>query len=238
LTIVGHSLGGAIVLRLAGAPELRGEFADVLDLVDRVVLMAALDFSVEKADPAVVEIVGLGKTKVGLAKLFGILRGKAAKFTLDAYADPGAATREAAHKMIGVLKKRDNRRPAQAQLEQAVPFDLKERKPDWERIESLVEDYRNVRFPCLIVWGTRDETLPLSMGYKLQAQLPDARLVVMHNTKHSMQLERPRLSAAVVREFIASGTRGRARVREIRPEATRLIDNDTMALVLKVQTGR
>ncbi len=218
LTIVGHSLGGAIVLRLAGAPELREEFAEVMDLIDRVVLMAALDFAVEKADPAVVEIVKLGKTKVGLAKMFGILRSQAAQFTLDAYVDPGVATQEEAHKMVRVLRKRDSRRPAQAQFAQAVPFDLKERKPDWERIEELVEDYGNVAVPCLIVWGARDETLPLSMGYKLQAQLPDARLVVLRETKHSMQLERPRLSSSVVREFIVSGTHGRARIREIEPD--------------------
>ena len=218
LTIVGHSLGGAIVLRLAGAPELREEFADVLDRVDRVVLMAALDFAVEKADPAVVEIVKLGKAKVGLAKMTGLLRSKAAQFTLDAYVDPDIATHEEAFKMVGVLRERRTRRPAQAQFEQAIPFDPKKRKPDWERIEALVEDYANVTFPCLILWGARDETLPLSMGYKLQAQLPDARLVVLHETKHSMQLERPRASSSIVREFIVSGTRGRARILEIGPD--------------------
>jgi hypothetical protein len=76
-----------------------------------------------------------------------------------------------------------------------------------------------VTFPCLIVWGARDETLPLSMGYKLQAQLPDAALIVIHDTKHSMQLERPRLSSSILREFIESGTRGRERISEIRPGA-------------------
>ena len=98
-------------------------------------------------------------------------------------------------------------------------------------------------FPCLIVWGARDETLPLSMGYKLQAQLPDATLIVIHDTKHSMQLERPHLSSSVLREFIESGTRDRERISEIRPEvlqnhaaAARLVDSNSTTLVRKGQT--
>ncbi len=85
--------------------------------------------------------------------------------------------------------------------------------------------------PCLIVWGARDETFPLSMGYKLQAQLPDATLIVIHDTKHSMQLERPRLSSSVVREFIESGTRGRERVSEIRPGNLTDSNSTTLALL-------
>jgi hypothetical protein len=81
------------------------------------------------------------------------------------------------------------------------------------------------------------------MGYKLQAQLPDATLIVIHDTKHSMQLERPHLSSSVLREFIESGTRDRERISEIRPAALQirtaaahLIDSDSTTLVGKGQT--
>ncbi len=130
LTMVGHSLGGAVVLRLTGAPELRSEFGDVIDRIDRVVLMASLDFAVEKADPTLVKIVGMGKMKAGLGNMLGLLRKEAAAFTLNAYVDSTLATRNEARKLTRILKQRTNRRPAQAQIAQAVPMGLKSRKPD------------------------------------------------------------------------------------------------------------
>jgi pimeloyl-ACP methyl ester carboxylesterase len=212
LALVGHSLGGAVILRMLGDPELQSDFADVVERVDRVVLLSPLDFAVEKVHPTFDDIAKLGRTKVGLARMLGLLGREVTHSSLDAFADSGLATREDARRLADILKRRESRRPAQAMLRQAVPFHEKTRRPDWERIDELEADYVNVDVPTLILWGERDETLPVSMGYKLQAQLPDARLTVVKESMHSLQLERPGLTARLIREFLVEARDGSARL--------------------------
>ena len=92
-------------------------------------------------------------------------------------------------------------------IAQALPFNLQTMRPDWERVEQLVADYQNVQVPILILWGARDETLPVSMGYKLQAQIPDAELRVIERSMHSLPLERPVVTASNIRQFLESERR-------------------------------
>ena len=49
---------------------------------------------------------------------------------------------------------------------------LRLNRPDWERVECLTQEYTGIDEPCLIVWGGRDEVLPVSMGYKLAEEIP------------------------------------------------------------------
>ena len=72
----------------------------------------------------------------------------------------------------------------------------------------LEASYQHVKVPCLIVWGKCDETLPEATGYKIKDQLPDARLVVIPNTKHLPSLERPRVCAGLIRQFHQQITTG------------------------------
>ena len=205
------------MLRMTGDPGLREDYRDVLDRVDRLVLFAPLDVALEKVDPRFVKVARLGKLKVGIAALIGLLRKEAARTTLDGYVDPASATKEEARRLVQILKRRKTRRPAQAMILQAVPFDVKTQRPRWEHIEEVVADYRNVDKPTLIVWGSRDETLPTSMGYKLRAQLPEAWLRVVTESKHLLPTERPRLSATILRDYLTTGGDGWTSVAEIQP---------------------
>ena len=51
--------------------------------------------------------------------------------------------------------------------------------------------------------GQCDEILPVSMGYKLKDQIAGARLIVLPNTMHSIQMERPKDCVRIIREFAA-----------------------------------
>ncbi len=86
-------------------------------------------------------------------------------------------------------------------LRQAVPWREKEHRPDWAAIRRLEADYRNIDVRCLIVWGQCDETLPVSMGYKLRDQIVGARLIVISDCMHSIQTECPHDCARLIREF-------------------------------------
>ena len=100
-----------------------------------------------------------------------------------------------------MLTQRDTRLALQAVFTQTVP--MRDGRPDWPAIHSVVADYANVDVPCLIVWGARDETLPVAMGFKLAAQLPNAQLHVVPDCMHSVHLEDPVLCANLIRDFIA-----------------------------------
>jgi pimeloyl-ACP methyl ester carboxylesterase len=65
----------------------------------------------------------------------------------------------------------------------------------------MLSDYANVDVPTLIVWGENDETLSVAHGYALSRRLPDARLCVLRDAKHSIPVEHPRAAANLVRTY-------------------------------------
>lgn len=208
IALVGHSFGGAVILRMLGDAKLQRDFEGVLETVDRVVLLSPLDFAVEKIHPVLGRIATLGTIEVQLAAALGILQRIAVRSSLDGAVDRSKVTREDALRLYRIVRHRSTRRPAKAMIRQAVPFRPPNR-PDWEQIEELVADYPNVTVPALILWGERDETLPVSMGYKLAAQLGgNVWLRVLEKSKHSLAIERPRMTADFIRRFVATGGEG------------------------------
>jgi pimeloyl-ACP methyl ester carboxylesterase len=176
ITLVGHSLGGAIALRMMGSRELRARYERVASRVDRMVLLSPLD--VEFINPPVVlrELANVTPMEIAIGDTTGILRQRVASGIHDSVYDPRQrALREDVDWLCAALT----------------------------RTNTLLA---NVDVPCLIVWGRYDETLPESMGFKLTAQIPTAELHVVENCKHSVQLERPILAAKLVREFPWRGT--------------------------------
>lgn len=202
LRIVAHSLGGAIAIRMFASLALREEFRDIIDRIDGMVLLAPLDVAVEKEHPTLTRLLGVSGTLIWSAKRLGTLRNQIAS-TLLASCGPGASVlkREADHKM-NVLTHRPSRKAMQAMLYLAVP--RRRGRPVWSEIDPIVARYGEVTPRTLIIWGEHDEVLPVSMGYKLAAQLPDARLTSIPKGGHSLVLEQPALIARLVHEFFGS----------------------------------
>jgi pimeloyl-ACP methyl ester carboxylesterase len=215
IAVVGHSLGGAVVLRMMGDPELAEEYGDVLERIDRVVLVSPLEFAMEKADPAFTAIAEMGKLKVSLGKALGVLKNRIAKHSREGSNDPDRVPKEDAVRMIDAIRDPETRRAGQAMILQAVPYHVEEKRPNWAAIERLVADYENVEQPTLILWGARDEVLSHSSGYKLVQQLPQAWLRVFRESMHSLPIERPQLTATYVRDFLSNGGEGWSQVEEV-----------------------
>jgi len=69
---------------------------------------------------------------------------------------------------------------------------------------------------CLVIVGLRDEALPASMGFKMAAQLPRAKLAPLAGVMHSPQIEAHEMVAGMIRTFVTTGKLnegGRARER-------------------------
>ena len=200
VTLVGHSLGGMLILRMMGDPAIRGEFDDVLGRVDGLVLMTPVDVAIEKDQPVFRELATAGPTMVFLGDVTGILRQRVAASTRDGVGEGCVAVREEADRTMAVLRHPMKRRAMQSIIRQAVPF--RRGRPDWDRIDRIVAYYEAVDVPCLILWGARDELFPVSMGYKVAAEVPGARLRVVPRAMHSLPTERPTLCAGMIHQFI------------------------------------
>ena len=57
--------------------------------------------------------------------------------------------------------------------------------------------------PTLIMWGERDELLPLQDGYLLAAAIPRSRLIVYEDTGHLVLWEQPERVASDLAAFVA-----------------------------------
>jgi pimeloyl-ACP methyl ester carboxylesterase len=57
--------------------------------------------------------------------------------------------------------------------------------------------------PTLIIWGERDELLPLEDGYLLVAAIPGSRLIVYEDTGHLVLWEQPERVATDLADFVA-----------------------------------
>lgn len=211
ITLVGHALGGMVVLRMLADPTLGKRFAAVRARVDRAVLLAPADVAVEKKYPTFEAIAKLTDFEATIGDALGILDAKIYKSVYEAAADPSRCPRELAELGVETLGTAATRHAAQAMIRQAVPFKTNER-PDWERIAALEADYANIDVPCLLLWGRQDETLPLSMGYKLCAQLPRAYLRIVPSCTHLVQFDAPGLTVELIRRFTQTGGKDAPRV--------------------------
>jgi pimeloyl-ACP methyl ester carboxylesterase len=68
---------------------------------------------------------------------------------------------------------------------------------------SLEPLLAEVAVPALVVWGQRDGVVPLECGERYAAALADARLEVIPDAGHAVDLEDPERLAALVRAHVA-----------------------------------
>lgn len=201
VAVVGHSLGTLVILRMFGDPDLRREFPEEIAKIERVALLSPIDFAIACKQATFETVANLSAIEVKLGRHLGILRALLAQSYCEGAGDLTCMPREAVDSAVRVLSDLGTLRPGQQMLREAVPF-KDENCLDWERVDEQVAQYRRVDVPCLLVSGARDCTFPCAMAYKLRAQMPDARLVVIPRCGHSLNLERPVETAQWIDAFL------------------------------------
>lgn len=68
------------------------------------------------------------------------------------------------------------------------------------------EDLARIEAPVLLLWGTRDLLVPLRIAYAYQRRLPNSELVVLNDTGHMLQMERPSRVNWEIEEFVREVT--------------------------------
>ncbi|MFZ5616927.1 MAG: alpha/beta hydrolase [Pseudomonadota bacterium] len=67
---------------------------------------------------------------------------------------------------------------------------------------------RSITAPTLILWGAEDVVMPLEHGRRMEAAIPNARLIVYEGVGHVAQEEAPEETVADVRAFLAEAGAG------------------------------
>jgi pimeloyl-ACP methyl ester carboxylesterase len=58
-------------------------------------------------------------------------------------------------------------------------------------LESYFDALKNLAVPTLAIWGSEDDVVPLALGEKLVATMPEARLVLLEGARHPCYLDEP-----------------------------------------------
>lgn len=77
----------------------------------------------------------------------------------------------------------------------------------WQAAQEMIRsDFRaelaSITQPTLIIWGTRDVLLPISLGYALQEALPHAQFATLPNCGHRPMLAEPEAFSKLVLGFL------------------------------------
>ena len=59
-------------------------------------------------------------------------------------------------------------------------------------IDSITEQYKNIRVPVLVIWGVEDEVVPLKVGLYFKRDIRSAELVPLSGCGHIPPEEEPR----------------------------------------------
>jgi pimeloyl-ACP methyl ester carboxylesterase len=182
--VVGHSLGGMVVVRLA----LRRP-----DAVSAVILAGAAGLSIGNVWGR--ELLSIF-TVVRPGRLAGYCRGWVARsrvlrrlvFGIVSVADPAALTNEAVEGFLGAHLLHTDVEGAWRAL----------------RVDDPRQELESVECPVLVLWGAEDVQLPLDDAFEYTRRLR-ARLRVIPDCGHLLIGERPDACARAIDDFLGDG---------------------------------
>lgn len=198
--IVAHSLGGLVTLRAFGDPQLRAPYRHVLSRIEGLVLLAPADVFMSQVSPVLISRAELSGLTVRIGNGLGMAREAVAEYLAGGFYASHCMPREEVDHTLGVLSNPGTRNAFKAMLREALAFDPRTRQPNFFEMMAQEKWYANIDLPCEMIWGKCDQIVPVQVGYMLEHQLPDARLTVIPDCKHSPSLECPAECARLIRE--------------------------------------
>jgi pimeloyl-ACP methyl ester carboxylesterase len=184
LTIVGHSFGGGVALRLALEADgrLKGR-------ISKLVLLDTIAY--QQHVPIFFQMLNMpGVAQVGVRMVPASVQTRIA--LQIAYFDDSKIEQSEVETYAAPLKTAAGKHAIIQSARQIIPQD----------IDELSERYRSIETPTLILWCDHDRIVPLDVGLKLRRTLPNSSLRLIEDCGHMPQEEQPASTLALIRGFI------------------------------------
>lgn len=171
----GNSFGGLVAWRFAATHPER---------IDRLILVDSGAYSIYGVTENPVPVPEMMRGYLLAAPIAGVQASAA-----QIYADPSRLPEGRIVQIQQMMARPGNGEAAIGHLEEFV-------LPDPEA------DLGRVAAPTLILWGEADQIIPLGHASRIEAAIPDARLITYPGVGHAPQEEIPAQTAADVRAFL------------------------------------
>jgi pimeloyl-ACP methyl ester carboxylesterase len=202
LTLVGHSMGGGVAL--LAAMSLEREVPTRLRrivLIDSIALPQRIPFFLTLLRLPVVGplVVRLMPPRWGVRCILNI-----------AYCDPAKIEPALVEAYAAALRCADGRAALIATARAMIPAD----------VERLIEQYRRLRTPVLLIWGREDRIVPVCVAVRLKEMIPAVLLRVIDQCGHVPQEELPDQTVTAILWFLASSSSPERSTGDERPPGT------------------
>lgn len=183
LTLVGHSLGGAIVI-LTSLMLLDRE----PERLSRLVLIAGAGMPCMPRHIGLARIPVLGRIWTQFLPARSMVR-----YALNlAVYDRNTITASQVEAYAEPLRGKEARNALKKTVRQLLSLDL----------DAIIERYPELEVPTLLLWGAADRIVPLWVAEELERRLPDARLEVIEECGHIPPEEKPQESLGILMDFL------------------------------------
>lgn len=180
VVLIGHSLGGAVALATAAQLQEEGRPVRGLVLIDAICFPQRIPTLLQ-----MLRLPALGEVTAAVAPARLVVE---ASFRLS-YHDPTRIAQEVIAEHVRCMDL-PGARPALLATIRAMA-----EEPVWELTPAITA-------PTLVLWGRHDARVPLSLGQRLAASLPHARLEVVDRCGHYPPKERPGATAQAIARFL------------------------------------
>ena len=140
---------------------------------------------------------GLALAKVPLLGEIGTLLLPAWAFgraiVMNCFRDPRTATSEFARQFGQVYRSFPGRIAVLKTTRALPPFGF----------DEIVEGYRHVDAPTLIIWGEHDPLIPRLVVTRLASDLPNARLEIIRDAAHGPHMEFPQIINPMIHDWLS-----------------------------------
>ena len=184
LTIIGHSFGGGVALRLALEADQRfaGRISKLV-LLDTIAYPQNIPMFFRILDMPLVSHLGVRMVPPSVQTRVAL---RIAYFD-DSKIDPDEVETYAAP-----LKTAAGKHAIIHSARQVIPEDL----------AQISERYKSIELPTLILWCDHDRIVPLEVGLKLRRSLPNSTLRLVEDCGHMPQEEQPASTLRLLKGFI------------------------------------